>query len=318
MFPHAIDAIRVSKYNSIMLSVHDLLYGKLLNKYGEEMMAQKEDIHKCFSFDKNTTTFLDGGGLEFVSLYGQLIRDGIRDDPSYVYAFQKMIGADVWIILDYPTQKEAGIEENKKRINQTLDFAREINQIHNLPVSLMAVAHGYNQDSLVTCAKELAKLEKIQIIALPIKAEPFDSDDEDKFKTVQRIRNEIGQDKFIHLLGCGSMKKWPVYVLCGANSMDATNWLGSKANPRSMTWSKQDYKVGVSCNCNICRGEIVDDVCNRGHVFRLQHNLYFTEQVMNEIRDRFYAGTLIEYIKGWTPEYSTLVKHLEKRNKVGV
>jgi len=314
LLPYIINAIQVSKYSSIMLSVHDLLYGKLLPKYSRKMIDQGEDLRKCFNFAEDTIIFLDSGGLESVNRYGRLV----WEDPFEVYAFQKRANADVWVILDYPTQKEVGREENKKRIDQTVYFAIKINQIHDLPASLMAVAHGYDRVSLIKCVTELAKLEKAQVIAIPLWFEPFGSDIGGKLKTVLQIKKEIGKDKFIHLLGCGSMRMWPLYVLCGANSMDATDWLAYTANPERLTWTRYPSRVKVRCNCRICKGKIVDDICKQDPVSRLQHNLFFTEQVMDEIRERLYMGTLTEYIKKRTPEYTKLVEALEKEDKVGV
>jgi len=317
LLPYVIDAVRISKYNSIMLSVYDLLHEDLLLEYGRKILDQKKNIHQCFNFDKNTIVFLDSGSFESMRKEGCL-----RDTSLDVYKFQKDAGADVWIILDYITEPNIGIEENKRRINQTINFAKEINQIHNLPISLMAVAHGYDQDSLIKCVKELAKLENVQIIAIPILAEPFGGDAMIKFKTVLQVRKEINQinpNKGLHLLACGKMRLWPLYVLCGANSMDATSWITNKADPQRLTWVQRSKRsVDVNCNCKICKrfpGNTVEEVCQMGPVFTLQHNLFFVEQVMDEIRKRLNKGTLDEYAERCAPRlYFKIEKEIASRS----
>ena len=315
---YIIKAIQAFKNGSVMFSAYDLMLGKLLSSYGENIVRKKKSIHENFGFKSDTIVFLDSGGFESINLHGGLL----WEDPLDIYAFQKIAKADVWVILDHPTQPKSSLEENKQRINQTIDFARMINRIHTLDTTLVAVAHGYNQESLINCAKELTKLENVGVIAIPVR-EPFGTPIKTKLETIVKIREYInltGSKKYLHLLGCGRMRLWPFYVLCGVNTFDATNWLAYKANPQNLSWDKHPKRVNARCTCEICikyPEKTVEEVCQMGPVFRLRHNLFFVKQVMDEIRKRLKDGILHDYAKSLHPKlYLELIRSLKRKNNL--
>ena len=312
LMPHVISAIQDLGHDSVMLSVYDLTYGELLSSYGKQVAEDRKSVKQSFGFKNDTTVFLDSGGLESIKLHGRLL----WNDPLDVYAFQEMAKADVWVILDHPTQPRVQVEENKRRIRETIEFARTINKIHDFSVPLAAVAHGHDQESLIECAKELARLEKVQIVAIPAR-EPFGTSMETKLLTLFKIRaaiNEIDQDKHIHILGSARMKLWPFYVLGGVSTIDATDWLAYKANPENLSWDRHPKIVNAFCDCKVCKrfpGKTVEEICSMGPVFRLQHNLALTKLITDRIRKQLTSGNLRDYARKFNPKlYTNLMKYV--------
>jgi len=306
LMPYIISAIQDSGHNSVMLSAYDLTSGELLSSYGEQVTKDKKGVKQSFGFKNDTIVFLDSGGLESIKLHGRLL----WDDPLDIYAFQKMAKADVWVILDHPTQPRVQVDENKQRMKMTIDFATKINKIHDSSIPLAAVAHGYDQESLIECAKELARLERVQIIAIPAR-EPFGTSMETKLVTLFKIRaamNKIDRRKHIHILGSGKMNLWPFYVLGGVRTIDTTDWLAYKANPENLSWDRHPKRVNVSCDCTVCKrfpGKTTEEICNMGPSFRLQHNLAFTQLITSRIQKQLANGNLHDYAKRFNPELYT-------------
>lgn len=310
LVPYVIKALQASNSSSIMLSVYDLTLGNFIIDWARPIIEEQQTIHASLGIDSETIVFLDSGGYEAVSYTGTLP----WNDPLDVYSFQKIANADVFVVLDDPTLPSLSEEENKVKVQRTINFAKEVSYVHDSKTPLMAVAHGYDQQSLISCVDELLKIDNIQCIAIPAR-EPFSCPQVKRLETIAHVRDKIDSvnpEKVLHLLGCGKMYRWPLYVLCGADSIDATNWLGYIAQPQKWKWRKYGYVVDAKCKCEECQkhpGMNVDEVCKLGPIQRLCHNLNFTHRIMRKIRENLVEGRLHELAKRYEPKlYSKLEK----------
>lgn len=313
LFPYLIESIKRTNFPALMFSIYDLMSDVNLLKWSKSIFDKGSSVHRSFNLHPDTIVFLDSGGFE-ASSYGRLES---WNDPLHVYASQNLAKGDVWIILDQPTHRNLNKKENDQRIKRTIEFARLVSNVHSADIPLVACAHGYDRKSLFNCVEELLKLNKIAGIAIPAKREPFNESAVGKMESIFGIK-EIIQNKnprvFLHLLGCGSLRKWPLYALCGADSMDATNWLAYVAHPIELTWKKYSIPIKLKCTCWECKKHpqmTLDQVCSQGPVHRLSHNLSFAQALVEQIQQSIQEETLQQLAQKYEPRtYARLNAHL--------
>ena len=307
--PHMIESIKRTNFNSLMFSIYDLRFDNNLIRWSKLIFQEGYSIHRSLNLTDNIIIFLDSGGFE-AGRYGEL---ETWDDPLEVYSSQLLAKGDAWVILDKPTNSKLDKEENVKRIEKTIEFARQVSEIHRGDIALVACAHGYDKKSLLRCVAELMKFDKISGIAIPAKREPFHEGPIGRYESIIRAKKMLQATKpnmFLHLLGCGSLRKWPLYALCGADSFDATDWLVHLAHPTELTWKGYSVPVRIMCTCEECRKHpemALDQVCNCGPIFRLCHNLWIAKNLIEKIRENIQEGTIQQLAQRYQPkEYERL------------
>jgi len=307
--PHMIESIKRTNFNSLMFSIYDLRFDVNLIQWSKLIFQEGYSIHRSLNLSDEAVIFLDSGGFE-AGRYGEL---ETWDDPLEVYSSQLLVKGDAWVILDKPTNPKLDKEENVKRIEKTIEFARQVSEIHSGDITLIACAHGYDKKSLLHCVAELLKFDKISGIAIPARREPFHEGPIGRYESIIRIKKMLQATRpnvFLHLLGCGSLRKWPLYALCGADSFDATDWLVHMAHPTELTWKRFSVPNQITCTCEECRKNAemtLYQICNYSPLHRLCHNLWIAKNLVKKIQENIQEGIIQHLAQEYQPkEYARL------------
>jgi tRNA-guanine family transglycosylase len=278
---------------SLMVSVYDVL--EQLGLFCNIDLLASNTLRSYLGVGEGTVLFIDGGGYE-------LQRYGRQKwfDPFEVYSAQMKLKADALVALDMAVEINAGPVENARRINLTLEAANKINEVHSSSTCLIAVAHGYDEKTMIESAIKLSTIPSVKVVAIPAK-EPLDYSLIERLTTIGKIRERLlanNSKVLLHILGAGDISLWPVLSLLGADLFDSTNWIDRVAIESKMKWAAlTEVEDDARCTCNVCRkvsdGNLVEIIRNNPEA-RLMHNLVVSANLMEEIRTALKNGHLAE------------------------
>lgn len=307
-----IDSLRSTQVPSLMVSVYDLVQSSgIFHKYAKDCFNSGQSMRKALGLANGTVIFLDSGAYEL-----QHFEAMEWYDPLDVYAVQRMLKGDVFVILDYPTNSALSSADNQKRIEKTIDSARQIANWHTGAVSLMAIAHGYDEESLVECAGKLAQIDEIDIIGVSSR-EPLGQPLVMRLAALLRLRETIvkrSSELALHLLAAGDITLWPIYSLLGVDLFDSTNWIDRVATPFQPQWTPlTDLKEDELCTCATCKqfpDKSLHQVIASDPYNRLTHNLNIVFEVMTKIRKAIRDGKGYELAFEYCGEVCTKLEAL--------
>lgn len=203
-------------------------------------------------------------------------------------AFQHFVSGDCLIILDYPVPR-GWRSEQVASITKTMAAAEDIAKRHNSKASLMAVAHGYNKDSLLASVSRLSQIDGLDSIAISHKEIPGASL-ADSFAIMHAAKREMSKhsesEKSLHVLAPGDITNWLFFSLLGVDTFDSTNWIDKIAYLDGHTWATFDQITSSdSCTCKVCisSGMTLNEVCKTPPK-RMSHNLEVSTIILNQIR----------------------------------
>jgi queuine/archaeosine tRNA-ribosyltransferase len=296
-------SFRDSRLDALMISVYDLSReGALLYRYAEKSIDEKYAIHKGLGINHNLIIYLDSGGFEL----GQ--RDVSMtqwDDPRDVYAFQRFSKGDCFVILDYPVPR-GWRKDQLESIRMSIESAVQIARDHDSRASLMAVAHGYDKNSLLTSVSRLAEIDLIDSIAISHKEIPGTST-ADSFaimyaakETIKRSRSQ----KSLHVLASGDISNWLFFSLVGVDTFDSTNWIDKIAFLEGFTWATLDEMTPTdSCKCKSCSSSGISfSEIWKIPSKRMSHNLEVVAMIMDQVRTELEEHHLHQLLTRVAPE----------------
>ena len=255
--------------------------------------------------------FLDSGGL--LNLKEQIMHHSNITIDQLVETCKRH-RPTLFLPVDFPSLIDMKVEEKAKRWRMTFNSLKKtLEQIKNttfLRDRLVPVVHGFSEKSLKKVLYDknvgifnLADWDKIALGAQkPLLQKMYFIPDFGKIfcKTVILLRELIGDEKWLHILGAGGEKILALSYLLGANSSDSSSWyiaavhgrvtipcsgahklLIPRAKPRSekTRLSTLDKKRLENCSCEVCREldpNVQIKVLNDNLDLRLLHNLSVT------------------------------------------
>ncbi len=298
-----LDAIKQSKTNTIMISNYDLIRNNgIFELYFKKANTDRIDIRSSLKFDKNSIVFLDSGGYELQKV-GTRLRDW--DNPSQVFLQQTKMRPDVMVILDKHPQLGESQQEKKQIVEENIKVVKNIIKTRSIRIPLMAIAHGYDENSLYETVKEFSKLKDLEFVAISDK-EFNDFLDLDKIRLLfksKKIMNGEDNTKSLHLLAAGDISLWPFYTATGVNSFDSTSWIDKIVDTNSKHWLDITSKDPIDCQCKKCmeKNPKISNF-NDDENLRLVHNLLCINKINSEIRDNLIKGDLHKLSENYFPE----------------
>jgi tRNA-guanine family transglycosylase len=258
---------------------------------------------------KDCSIFLDSGGFQQINKMNPFSFETIEE--IVVKLARK--NPDICTPLDYPQRLWLKRTEKIRRwtltltsLEKFLKFADE----YSLKSEIVPIIHGYSERSISKAIDDLRKLRDWDKIALGgqvdlIKRMTFYPELGKLFcKNVKTVRDKVGENVWIHVLGAGGMRTLPMVYILGANSADSSGWETSAAHGRVIIplkggskylptrrkepqMSEEEIRLFESCTCPVCR-EIGTDkfvYFDKSKELRLIHNFFTSLNLETELQE---------------------------------
>lgn len=176
--------------------------------------AVNNGIHSALDF--NGVAMIDSGAFYYASR-------NIQKDCEEIYELQVKIKSDIAIILDEIPFKNLSKEENKKRIENTIENARKIKGI-NKSIPLEAIVHGNTMEEYAECARRLLEFD-FDLYGVSVSRKLKIKNYGEAIRILRTVRRVIPYNKPVHALGCGSRNLISLLAYHGADIFDSTNYV---------------------------------------------------------------------------------------------
>ncbi len=324
-----VKAITVNELNEIGAGLILSNCYHLFLRPGVEVIARHGGLHQFMNWNGSILT--DSGGFQVFSLGGmrKLSDEGVSFTshidgsthfltPERVARLQNMIGSDISMVLDQCPPYPCSPEEVEVAVNRTTLWAGRAKQAHlRENQALFAIVQGGVYEELRRrSAAELVELEfdGYAIGGLSV-GEPKDLMYESLHCTVP----ELPVDKVHYLMGVGSPDALLEGVRYGIDIFDCVLPTRIARNGRVMTsegyvsirnsiYSTDLSPLDEACSCPVCQSysrAYIRHLFNAGEILGLRlttyHNLYYLEQLMQEIRDALSENRFAEYYRKMSP-----------------
>ena len=324
-----VKAITVNELNEIGAGLILSNCYHLFLRPGVEVIARHGGLHQFMNWNGSILT--DSGGFQVFSLGGmrKLSDEGVSFTshidgsthfltPERVARLQNMIGSDISMVLDQCPPYPCSPEEVEVAVNRTTLWAGRAKQAHlRESQALFAIVQGGVYEELRRrSAAELVELEfdGYAIGGLSV-GEPKDLMYESLHCTVP----ELPVDKVHYLMGVGSPDALLEGVRYGIDIFDCVLPTRIARNGRVMTsegyvsirnsiYSTDLSPLDEACSCPVCQSysrAYIRHLFNAGEILGLRlttyHNLYYLEQLMQEIRDALSENRFAEYYRKMSP-----------------
>ncbi len=238
--------------------------------------------------------------------------------PNDIEKFQEDIGTDFAVILDEPVQPDDDYETAKKRVDITIERAKDnINRRIKNDCYWFGPIHGARYDDLLrTSTLEMSKLNfSVYAIGGLVKSllnYRFDL----VIKILLNVKKDIVRNKPIHMFGLGLPQFFSLAIACGCDLMDSAAYILFARENRYFTLSTGTRKLEeleeFPCHCPICCEYNPKEVLNFDEKLRTEliakHNLYISFSELRTIRQAIKEGNLWELVEQRIRNHPTLVK----------
>ncbi len=274
----------------------------------------EKGLHKHLNFPGIIAT--DSGGFQDYMYAGD-----IKLSPEEIEPFQEKIGSDCPVILDIPVQTTDSFEEANRKVDITLQRARE-NVVHRKRdnTAWFGPIHGSIYPELLKKSSiEMSKLDYgIYAIGGVVKTfidYRFDLD----VKILLEVKKWLRPDRPLHMFGLGLPSFFSLAVACGADTFDSAAYILYAKDDRYFTLTgtkKIQDLVELPCHCPICTSYNPKELLNLTKDDRTkkiaEHNLYITFSELKTIRQSIHEGTLWDLVEQRVHAHPKLIKALKK------
>ncbi|UCD01786.1 MAG: tRNA guanosine(15) transglycosylase TgtA [Promethearchaeota archaeon] len=231
--------------------------------------------------------------------------------------FQENIGTDFAVILDEPVQPDDDYETAKKKVDITIDRAKDnINRRINDTCFWFGPIHGAKFDDLLKRSTiEMSKLDfGVYAIGGLVKSllnYRFDL----VIRTLLTVKKNIIWNKPIHMFGLGLPQFFSLAIACGCDLMDSAAYVLFAKENRYFTLSTGTRKLEeleeFPCHCPICCKYDPKELLNLEDQLRTEllakHNLYISFSELRTIRQAIKEGNLWELVEQRIRNHPNLV-----------
>jgi queuine tRNA-ribosyltransferase len=290
---------------------------------GVEVIAAHGGLHRFMGWDGPILT--DSGGFQVYSLGGlrKVTEEGVRFQspvngdrlfltPEESMRIQRILNADVVMVLDECTPYPATREEAAQSMQLSLRWARRSKQAHQgNPNALFGIVQGGMHEDLRQ--ESLAALTQMQFDGYAIGGLSVGEPKEEMLRILAHTAPLLPDDKPRYLMGVGTPEDIVAAVAAGVDLFDCVlptrnarnGWLYTRYGEvkiRNARYSDDLRPVDESCFCYACRN------FTRAYLHHLQrvneilgarlntiHNLHFYHQLMHELRQAVDRGSIDAY-----------------------
>ncbi len=272
----------------------------------------RKGLHSHLNFDGTIAT--DSGAFQKY-IYN---KSNLEIQAEDIEKFQEDIGTDFAVILDEPVQPDDDYETAKKKVDITIERAKDnINRRIKDTCYWFGPIHGAQFDDLLkTSTLEMSKLDfGVYAIGGLVKSllnYRFDL----VIRILLNVKKNIVWNKPIHMFGLGLPQFFSLAVACGCDLMDSAAYVLFAKENRYFTLSTGTRKLEeleeFPCHCPICCKFKPKEVLNLDKTLRTEllakHNLYISFSELRTIRQAIKEGNLWELVEQRIRNHPNLVK----------
>lgn len=275
----------------------------------------RKGIHSHLNFDGIIAT--DSGAFQKF-MYN---KSKIEIQAEDIEKFQEDLGTDFAVILDEPVQPEDDYETAEKKVNLTIQRAKDnVNRRTKNTCYWFGPIHGANYNNLLRISTlEMNELNfDIYAIGGLVKSllnYRFDL----VIRILLNVKRSIVWNKPLHMFGLGLPQFFSLVIACGCDLMDSAAYILFAKENRYFTLSTGTRKLEeleeFPCHCPICCEYKPKEVNNFDVKFRTEllakHNLYLSFSELRTIRQAIKEGNLWELVEQRVRNHPTLVNALK-------
>jgi len=276
----------------------------------ESLMKKK--IHQFLDFDGLIAT--DSGAFQQY-MYN---KSDMKIEAEEIEGFQEKIESDFPVILDLPVQPDDAYEIAKKKVDATIDRARDnVKRRFNENCAWFGPIHGGKyQDLLTKCINEMNKLD-FGVYAIGGLVKSFlDYRFDITIQILLNVKKIINPNKPLHMFGLGLPQFFSLAVACGCDLMDSAAYILYAKDNRYFTLSTGTKNLEdleeFPCHCPICTKFSPNELKKYEDNLRIkllaEHNLYLSFSELKAIRQAIREGNLWELVDQRIRAHPNLVK----------
>ncbi len=298
---------------------------------GEDIVAKAGGLHKFMNYDGPILT--DSGGFQVFSLAnpkditeeGVKFKSHINGDslfltPEKSIAIQNKLDSDIAMSFDECPPASASYEYLKNSIERTIRWAKRGKMAHKNPNQMLfgIIQGGAHEDLREFSAKETVKLD-FDGYSIGGVANDHESK-EDMYKAFSYSTKYLPKDKLRYAMGIGEPIDLIEGVIRGIDIFDCVSPTRLARHGHALTKYgkinlknskyKEDFTPISDCNCYACQNYTKAYIrhlitCNETFGARLLsvHNIYYLNQLMQEIRDAIKNDNLLEFRDKFINDY---------------
>ncbi len=276
----------------------------------ESLMKKK--IHQFLDFDGLIAT--DSGAFQQY-MYN---KSDMKIEAEEIEGFQEKIESDFPVILDLPVQPDDAYEIAKKKVDATIDRARDnVKRRFNENCAWFGPIHGGKYDDLLTkCINEMNKLD-FDVYAIGGLVKSFlDYRFDRAIQILLNVKKNINSNKPLHMFGLGLPQFFSLAVACGCDLMDSAAYILYAKENRYFTLSTGTKNLEdleeFPCHCPICTKFKPNELRKFEDNLRIkllaEHNLYLSFSELKTIRQAIREGNLWELVDQRVRAHPNLIK----------
>ncbi len=315
--------VKAMKNDDVKKSGAQIILGNtyhLMLRPGAELIAQLGGLHKFMNWDKPILT--DSGGFQVMSLAGirKITDEGAEFSshidgskhlltPEYSMEIQHKLGSDITMIFDECIAYPASEQDARKAMNRSLAWAKRSKDafIKRDGYGLFGIVQGVIYENL---RRESALgLIDIGFDGYAIGGLAVGEGQELMFQTLDFTTPFLPQDKPRYLMGVGKPSDIIGAVARGVDMFDCVIPTRSGRNGQAFVKSgtiniknaqyKNDSKpLEENCQCTACQNHsraylhhLVKSNEILGAILMTEHNIFYYQNLMQEIREAIERGT---------------------------
>ena len=291
-----------------------------------KLIKKAGGLHKFMNWDKPILT--DSGGYQVFSLANRrkITEEGVLFSshldgskhfftPEKAIEIQNDLGADISMAFDECIPYPADYDYAQKSTDITVSWAKRCKEAHKntCQQALFGIVQGgMYSDLRVDCAKRLIDLD------FPVYALGGLSVGEPKelmYEVIENTKPHMPEDKPLYLMGVGSIDCLLQGVIRGIDMFDCVMQTRMSRNGAALTQSgrinlrnaqyKEDFTpIDQQCDCYVCKNysraylrHLVKAQEILASMLLAYHNLYFTIQIMEGLKEAILKDDTLNYIK---------------------
>jgi queuine tRNA-ribosyltransferase len=292
---------------------------------GTEIVRLHGDLHEFMHWDKPILT--DSGGFQVFSLAAmrKISEQGVRFQspvngnpilmtPESSMQVQRDLGSDIVMIFDECTPYPASHAEAKQSMELSLRWAARSKQAHaDNPAALFGIVQGGVYADLRLQSAE--QLQKLEFDGYAVGGLAVGEPKEERDRILEVIVPQLPADKPHYLMGVGKPEDIVEGVLRGIDMFDCVIPTRNARNAflftrygqlklRNSQYQHDTRPIDEQCGCYTCQNYSRAylrhlDKCGEILGARLNtiHNLYYYQELMQNLRTALEAGRLAEFVR---------------------
>lgn len=328
--------VKAMKPADVRAAGADIILGNtyhLMLRPGAERMRRLGGLHSFMGWDRPILT--DSGGYQVMSLSAltKVTEEGVAFashidgsrhmlSPERSMEIQHALGSDIVMAFDQLVPTTVSREAQAAAMDRSMRWAARSR------VALAALGHhgaifGIQQGGLDEALRKSSAdaLIEIGFDGYAVGGLAVGEGQEAMFATLDFAPGQLPADKPRYLMGVGKPDDIVGAVLRGIDMFDCVLPTRSGRNGQAFTWdgplnirnakqAEDQSPLAADCVCPTCAGwsraylhHLVKSGEMLGAMLMTEHNIWFYQQLMQQLRDAIAAGTLASFAAAFTARY---------------